>query len=195
MPHTAILKGSFMREDLHNVSAPNGRGFEGYVYFMGWSDDSPVKIGWSIDPERRLKNFQTGFPYELQILGAIPGVTALEPEIHYLFDDERMRGEWFERSRRVSTLIEEADRDWPKLEPYQESVYLRLRKSEEWGVGSPVYQAVREDMLTREKTKGPWLFLSHPDKDVVETFVKMMSGKRLSDIMAGRAALREKGIA
>ena len=87
----------------------------GYVYFIGQKDECPhynidehyrlpreysfVKIGYSINPKKRLKSLQTSNPHKLEIIGCIKLQKEGEKMIHQffkdLFDDCCVRGEWF----------------------------------------------------------------------------------------------------
>lgn len=64
------------------------------VYFI--RSGNYIKIGYAEQPRRRLKELQTGNPEKLQLLGTVPGGPDREREIHHLFNDFRVKGEWFE---------------------------------------------------------------------------------------------------
>lgn len=89
-----------------------------YVYFMedGYGH---VKIGVSNDPEKRLKQCQTGNPYKLIITRVEPYESSKEAykrenELHNTFKDFNTHGEWFKR-----TLVETFLRyDSPTYEDY-----------------------------------------------------------------------------
>jgi hypothetical protein len=66
------------------------------LYVIG-SDDAPwVKIGISVDPQKRLTVLQTGFPFALSVLWHCEGDFTLEQHLHGVFKDHRMQGEWFD---------------------------------------------------------------------------------------------------
>lgn len=67
-----------------------------YVYFIGNIEYKIVKIGFSSNPQNRLKSLQTGCPYKLKILKKIEGNSHLEKDYHKIFKDFNMEGEWFE---------------------------------------------------------------------------------------------------
>lgn len=75
--------------------------WEYFVYFIG-SEDGPIKIGRSVEPLKRMKVLQAGHPHELKLLGVIRGGADLEFQIHDLFKENRLEGEWFKRDE---TLI------------------------------------------------------------------------------------------
>lgn len=73
--------------------------FQG-VYVIGTAS-GPVKIGIAVDPERRLKELQTGYPQKLTIfdfVGELPAGAArrVEQECHRRAHAQRMTGEWFD---------------------------------------------------------------------------------------------------
>jgi hypothetical protein len=71
-------------------------GSTGFAYFVRAGDDGPVKIGWSVHPKKRLAELQVGNPYPLEIVGMIPGNRGLEGDLHHIFAEWRLTGEWFE---------------------------------------------------------------------------------------------------
>jgi Meiotically up-regulated gene 113 len=67
----------------------------GYVYCIYNRDMGVCKIGYSIDPMKRLKEIQTGFPYPLKLVWMQEGDTNYERELHNRFEHYRTYGEWF----------------------------------------------------------------------------------------------------
>lgn len=69
-----------------------------WVYFMREVNDGPVKIGWSVDPWKRLETLQAGNPRELVLLTLKKFGTdawATEAALHQEFAAHQIRGEWF----------------------------------------------------------------------------------------------------
>lgn len=70
-----------------------------YIYIIRQGDTRLFKIGVSNNPERRLKNLQTGNPHDLKILKQfrcdVPAYGA-ERIIHAHLKDMHARGEWFD---------------------------------------------------------------------------------------------------
>jgi hypothetical protein len=79
------------------------------VYFIGSGGNAPVKIGFAIDPELRLRELQCGNHTVLRVLATTPGGQRLEAEYHKRFAAHRIRGEWFRRHPDVGAEI---DRIW-----------------------------------------------------------------------------------
>lgn len=72
----------------------------GYVYFIGSKRGtrlSYVKIGWSVNPKKRLVELQRASPYQLVLLGSFPAEKEVETTLHRLFGHIRVRPrcEWF----------------------------------------------------------------------------------------------------
>ncbi len=66
------------------------------VYLIGSTDSPLVKIGWSDNPKRQLRDLQSGSPVLLQLLAVFEDGQLMEAELHRRFADKRMHGEWFD---------------------------------------------------------------------------------------------------
>lgn len=78
---------------------------ESFVYLIGCSSGltSYVKIGRTVNIQRRLSNIQTGCPFPITHSFAILSsyeeeIAGLEKLLHQLLDSHRIRGEWYEGS-------------------------------------------------------------------------------------------------
>lgn len=95
------------------------------IYFIG-AKTGPVKIGESGSAKYRLVALQTANPRKLFILGILKpeleerlkqdarrrqyrprGRVSIEADIHLMFERDRIRGEWFRRSTKLSAFIAE----------------------------------------------------------------------------------------
>tara|TARA_R110000824_G_scaffold111593_6_gene260221 strand:- start:2268 stop:2579 length:312 start_codon:yes stop_codon:yes gene_type:complete len=68
------------------------------LYIMQMAVTGDIKVGRSQDPERRLKQLQTGAPHRLKILLVAPGLGYQERHVHQVLHHCRnrgKRGEWF----------------------------------------------------------------------------------------------------
>lgn len=66
----------------------------GYIYVI--ECEGLYKIGWArSSPRLRRKTLQIGSPFELTLIGVIPGERIDEAEWHRVFAHKRVRGEWF----------------------------------------------------------------------------------------------------
>ena len=75
-----------------------------YLYIIANNELGPVKIGFSNNPEHRLKTLQTGHIDELKIYykKQFPNAMTIEKICHSMLNEKRKRGEWF------SLTVEEA---------------------------------------------------------------------------------------
>lgn len=78
----------------------------GYVYLVKL--DKHYKIGISVSPDERLKEF-TLLPYELEniLILKVKDYDKREKELHEHFADKRVRGEWFELNEEDIEYIKE----------------------------------------------------------------------------------------
>lgn len=67
----------------------------GFVYFIRAGRTATIKIGWALDPDKRLDAMQTGCPHKLLLIGFIPGGRAIEQEWHREWKHLRINREWF----------------------------------------------------------------------------------------------------
>ncbi len=77
---------------------------DSYVYFI--SDGKYIKIGKSAKPMKRLEQLQTSNARELKLLGIIPGSSVKENELHSMFNNLHVRGEWFKLDNSILLYIE-----------------------------------------------------------------------------------------
>ncbi len=70
-----------------------------YLYIICDSSESTVKIGYSRDPQSRLRSLQTGYPLPLRVYHSVlvseDRVRLLERKLHQEMSIYRTRGEWF----------------------------------------------------------------------------------------------------
>ncbi len=71
-----------------------------YLYVIQSDVTGAVKIGISSNPQKRLKQLQTGSPYQLKLLCSIANMSHKEKIIHNRLKDYKMscKGEWFDFS-------------------------------------------------------------------------------------------------
>lgn len=75
-----------------------------WVYFIhdGWSR---VKIGWSVDVDKRLASLQSANAEPLTLLRVLEGGPATERWLHRRFAAERLHGEWFSYHEDMLTVV------------------------------------------------------------------------------------------
>ncbi len=105
------------------------------VYFIQ-SDDGTVKIGWSLNPEQRLKTLSSSKGPKLKIVRIVEGTRATEKLFHRIFRINRLHGEWFKFSPQM--LCVEA-----REENINSSVFQHPIRN-----GLPVNMTIREARLS-----------------------------------------------
>lgn len=75
------------------------------VYFIQGGDF--IKIGFSTNPMARLRGLRTACPFDLKLLADIPGSKDDELQIHRMFADLHVRGEWFRNDARILAFIKQ----------------------------------------------------------------------------------------
>ena len=68
---------------------------KGFVYFIGANDGDTVKIGFSVHPNSRIRQIQSGNPDHLKVLHQFKATKSIERTLHMLFRPSRLKGEWF----------------------------------------------------------------------------------------------------
>ena len=88
-----------------------------HIYIIG--HDNAFKIGYSNDPNARVKQIQTGNENKIELLWSMERNDAikLETHLHRCFQKHRKNGEWFDRSnlsieRVVSESYMFVEHDW-----------------------------------------------------------------------------------
>lgn len=78
-----------------------------HIYFIKPKGmDGPIKIGCSDKPAKRLITLSAWSPFELEIIGMVPGGFTDESNLHRRFSDLHTRREWFMSSPLLRQTIE-----------------------------------------------------------------------------------------
>ena len=79
-----------------------------FVYIIQAGNTNLYKIGYTNNPERRIKGLQTGNPQSLRFVTIYetPNPRELERKIHDIVAREKMVGEWFEIDHVDSLIFE-----------------------------------------------------------------------------------------
>jgi hypothetical protein len=91
----------------------------GYIYGIQAGDEPIVKVGWALDPDKRVKDFQTGNHQRLVVLARRPGSRAEEEALHKpdsIIAPFRVRGEWYQLCPEVMDVYG-GGRWWPGYTP------------------------------------------------------------------------------
>ena len=76
---------------------------ECHIYFIRCTDK--VKIGYSKNPDLRLRALQTANPHALELLYSFPSFTHSEKQIHEDLKDHHVHLEWFNYNDEVKNYI------------------------------------------------------------------------------------------
>ena len=66
-----------------------------YLYIIQSDFTGMIKIGRSKDPNKRLKQLQTGNPNKLRLIASFKGEGWKEKNLHERLEKFRLEGEWF----------------------------------------------------------------------------------------------------
>lgn len=79
------------------------------IYLIECSKTNSCKIGYASNPENRLAQLQTGNPFALDLISTIEGDIPKEKEIHKLFKEFRLKGEWFIYNQKIKEYFNVED--------------------------------------------------------------------------------------
>lgn len=85
------------KQRIKNTVAPTSRSSrEGYVYLLQ-SPTTAFKIGYTKNPADRMRTFGIQLPFEVEYLCLIKtdDMISLESDLHNLYSEKRINGEWF----------------------------------------------------------------------------------------------------
>lgn len=75
----------------------------GFVYFIACGDR--VKIGYSVDPAKRLTKINADAPMSCELLGFVSATDFPEQELHDRFAAVRLHSEWFALTAEIKAFI------------------------------------------------------------------------------------------
>lgn len=79
------------------------------IYVIQAGTNGPIKIGYAIDPKRRIRQLQTASSEALSLIKVFPGDKIVENRIHTDLRQFRKRGEWFDVSDDVFAYLRRFD--------------------------------------------------------------------------------------
>lgn len=88
------------------LARPNSAPTKSFVYFIADRDRRLIKIGFSKDSRKRLRELRREHGTDLALVGVLAGGAALEKELHAEFAADRVYGEWFRGTERMVALVE-----------------------------------------------------------------------------------------
>ncbi len=81
---------SITSKDVH-INRPNQ-----IVYFIREVGTELVKVGKSVNPEKRLKSLQTGTPHKLELVHTVNSIKYNESWFHDILSKFHISGEWYQ---------------------------------------------------------------------------------------------------
>ncbi len=124
MTAVECYRRAFTWRDIEQPEVPNISAYHAgtepdacYVYFIHSGD--AIKIGKSINPEKRLASLQTSHHRPLRLLATMKGGVAEESGLHARFGQIRLSGEWFEDAPELRAYIaglSQTPVPWPENE-------------------------------------------------------------------------------
>ena len=66
-----------------------------YLYFIQSDLTGMIKVGRSKDPQKRLKQLQTGNPNRLKLIASFREKGSEEKYLHEVLNNYKQKGEWF----------------------------------------------------------------------------------------------------
>lgn len=77
------------------------------IYFLACDAANAVKIGFTVELEKRLSQHATSNPFPLRLIGTLPGTVAEELEIHRCLVEHKVHREWF-KAEAATAFFEDA---------------------------------------------------------------------------------------
>ena len=100
-----ILTENCLNWFVHNLISKD----EEYIYFAKIKNKEIIKIGYSINPKKRIIDMNTAMPLDIEILAVIKGSRKTEKWLHKLLQKYNIKGEWFEYNDSVKQIIKKID--------------------------------------------------------------------------------------
>jgi hypothetical protein len=100
----------------------------GMIYFV--RTRKAIKIGYATDLRKRLTQLQVGNSNPLKVMLTVPGTKGDEAQLHHLFREHRIRGEWFRPDTFVIVTIGMIETHG-KVEGFREFLEDRIRYLQE----------------------------------------------------------------
>ena len=76
------------------------------IYFVQVEEDGPIKIGFTSTPiAQKMAALKGTCPFPIRLLGVIQGDFRAESYIFWVLNRDRIHGEWFHPTDRVTTFV------------------------------------------------------------------------------------------
>jgi len=107
-----------------------------------------IKIGTSIDPNKRLGSLQTANPNKLKVRAVLNGGYKTEIGLHQLFEKSRIRGEWFRLTEEITWYIIAIQHN-----PDVNNIYTIYKKSQQMRLKAKAKRLGKEHKLSKKIAK------------------------------------------
>lgn len=103
---------------------------DGYCYFVHARCTPMIKIGMSLDPEKRIYDLRNMSPLPLRVIGLFQGGRSLEKHLHEQLHEHRAHGEWFFDCQRLRKVLRNLRLAHERLEDFPRTAALLHRASD-----------------------------------------------------------------
>jgi hypothetical protein len=138
----------------------------GKVYFIRCRH--AIKIGFSLMPDLRIVELQTGSPHDLKLLGWVAGNTDTERSLHDQFEEHKIRGEWF---RAHPDLLDFIKRSAVRYNPTSETKPISVSGS------AFDFENTRRDLIARRAAIGSKTRRGHAASNLVELLKNLQTAE------------------
>ena len=78
----------------------------GYVYLLQAEGGGPMRIGWTRNPDARLRSHQGSSPLELRLIRVFAAPLRVERMLHNALTPLRVRGSWYSADEVVEECVD-----------------------------------------------------------------------------------------
>jgi hypothetical protein len=110
-----------------------------------------IKIGVTTNLESRLRSFRTASAEEITVLLTIPGDRAVESHLHGLFNEERIRGEFFQDCWLIGEFIRFA-----KEQSFAFALEYATKWKQRFREPRKTKEQIRQERLAEERRRTGW---------------------------------------
>lgn len=100
-------KGKTIERHLEDLSRHRPeRDNKGQIYVIGNLYHGLIKIGFSINPEKRISGIQVGCPFRVSLLKVFDGTMKQEKKLHKKYRRYNTNGEWFKYEGELKEVLQ-----------------------------------------------------------------------------------------
>lgn len=129
---------------------------ERYVYVVGTSWSTAVKIGFSKNPWARAKELQTGNASKVEVLAHFRCSTNSEVELHDVLAEFRHAGEWFNLKPSISKVFKDAAKAGATYEQLVSELRSNLRSATSLNITKTETETETDISEAKASSPRPW---------------------------------------